>query len=237
MSDSQRVETSNEMTSAIERASSADLAFLAMDTGKVPQQFAVILILDQPGDFGLSELRKLISKRILAVPRLRQRLIKVPPGCGRSVWTDDPDFHIDHHVRAISCQAPGDEHALLEGALSVIMTPLRKDAPLWSIVLITDLADGGAALVVVLHHVIADGLGGLSVLAALLDPGLPPGHQVSAAIPIGVGDRGNMTVYFEVLSYAGVLTIAVIVDPDHGPDLGALTRLLQSELDSIMASP
>jgi hypothetical protein len=54
------------------------------------------------------------------------------------------------------------------------MTPLRKDAPLWSIVLITDLADGGAALVVVLHHVIADGLGGLSVLAALLDPGLPP---------------------------------------------------------------
>ena len=29
--------------------------------------------------------------------------------------------------------------------LSVIMTPLRKDAPLWSIVLITDLADGGAA--------------------------------------------------------------------------------------------
>ena len=46
-----------------------------------------------------------------------------------------------------------------------------------------------------------------------------------------------MTVYFEVLSYAGVLTIAVIVDPDHGPDLGGLTHLLQSELDSIIASP
>ena len=45
-----------------------------------------------------------------------------------------------------------------------------------------------------------------------------------------------MTVYFEVLSYAGVLTITVIVDPDHGPDLADLTRLLQSELDSIIAS-
>ena len=35
------------------RASPADLAFLAMDTGAIPEQFAVILILEQLGDFGL----------------------------------------------------------------------------------------------------------------------------------------------------------------------------------------
>ena len=46
-----------------------------------------------------------------------------------------------------------------------------------------------------------------------------------------------MTVYFEVLSYAGILTIAVIVDPDHGPDLDDLTRRLEDELNSIIASP
>jgi hypothetical protein len=46
-----------------------------------------------------------------------------------------------------------------------------------------------------------------------------------------------MTVYFDVLSYAGVLTIALIVDLDHGPDLDDLTRRLQNELDSIIASP
>ena len=57
----------------IERATSADLAFLAMDVGKVPQQFAVILILDRPGDLQLRQLRQLISDRILALPRLRQR--------------------------------------------------------------------------------------------------------------------------------------------------------------------
>ncbi|HET9302385.1 MAG TPA: wax ester/triacylglycerol synthase domain-containing protein, partial [Propionibacteriaceae bacterium] len=425
---------------------------VAMDTGRVPQQFAVILVLDKSDDLNLSQLQKLISNRIRAVPRLWQRLIKVPPGCGRSVWVDDADFNVDRHVRAVACRAPGDEPALYDTALSVIMDPLPKDAPLWLIILINDLADGTAAVVVVLHHVLADGLGGVNVLAALLDPGAPPaavsfpreaptraslardawrtrllgirraaglwpslrrsmfagggfrparatpcslvqqtgphlrmtvvrldrgllraaahrngattndavlvavagalhqlllsrgesidpiaitvpvsgrrpgggpaignlvspmlvdvpargnlverlaqvesavrahkaaatgpapiailggvfrflarlggyrfymkhqhrfhtlvthvrgpaepvtlgGHQVSAAIPIGVGDRGNMTVYFEVLSYAGVLTIAVIVDPDHGPDLGALTHLLQSELDSIMASP
>jgi hypothetical protein len=79
------METSGEERPSIERASSADLAVLALDTGKAPQQFAVILLLDQSDDLSLFHLRRVISDRILAVPRLRQRFIKVPPGCGRSV--------------------------------------------------------------------------------------------------------------------------------------------------------
>jgi hypothetical protein len=62
------------------------------------------------------------------------------------------------------------------------------------------------------------------------------GHEVTAAIPVGVGEGGNMTVYFEVLSYADVLTIAVVVDPAHGPDLDDLIRRLQNELTSIITS-
>jgi hypothetical protein len=140
------METSGEERPSIERASSADLAVLAMDTGKAPQQFAVILLLDQSDDLSLFHLRQVISYRILAVPRLRQRLIKVPPGCGRSVWVDEADFNIDRHVRAVSCRSPGDESALYDTALAVIMDRLPRDAPLWLIVLITDLADGAAAL-------------------------------------------------------------------------------------------
>ena len=45
-----------------------------------------------------------------------------------------------------------------------------------------------------------------------------------------------MTVYFEVLSYAGVLTIAVLVDPDRGPDIDELTHRLPNEFDLIIAS-
>ena len=63
------------------------------------------------------------------------------------------------------------------------------------------------------------------------------GHPVSEAIPVAVGERGNMTVSFEALSYAGMLTITVIIDPEHGPDLDDLTRTLHHELESIIASP
>ena len=86
------------------------------------------------------------------------------------------------------------------------MDPLPKDAPLWLIVLITDLADGAAAVVVVLHHVIADGLGGLNVLAALLDPGMPPAGVLptSGANPSTAGSRSMATRVLGVRQAAGL---------------------------------
>jgi diacylglycerol O-acyltransferase len=64
-------------------------------------------------------------------------------------------------------------------------TPLSPGRPQWSAVVVTGLADGGSALLVVLHHVVADGVGGLAVLAALADgapePGpLPPARPAPA---------------------------------------------------------
>ncbi|HSE70598.1 MAG TPA: WS/DGAT domain-containing protein, partial [Nocardioidaceae bacterium] len=44
-------------------------------------------------------------------------------------------------------------------------------APLWAARFVTGLSDGRTALVVVLHHVLSDGIGGLAVLANLVDPG------------------------------------------------------------------
>ena len=79
----------------IERASPTDRAFLAMDAwGQVPEQFGVILVLDQAGGFDLSRARQRIAERIPTVPRLRQRLIRAPFGCGGPVWVDDPQSDI-----------------------------------------------------------------------------------------------------------------------------------------------
>jgi diacylglycerol O-acyltransferase / wax synthase len=78
---------------------------------------------------------------------------------------------------------------MLDTALSVIMTPLPRDHPLWSIVLITELSAGAVAVVVVLHHVLADGLGGLNVLAALVDPGASP---AAVALPRPSPSRASL---------------------------------------------
>jgi diacylglycerol O-acyltransferase len=155
----------------IERASPSDRAFLAMDSGEVPEQFGVILTLDTAGGLDLARTRQLIAERVLAVPRLRQRLVRVPLGCGGPIWVDDPGFDIGRHVRAVACREPGDEPALLDTALSVITSALPRTAPLWAAVLITGPAGSTLALVIVLHHALADGVGGLAVLAELIDGG------------------------------------------------------------------
>ncbi|HXZ77527.1 MAG TPA: wax ester/triacylglycerol synthase domain-containing protein [Streptosporangiaceae bacterium] len=164
----------------IERASPSDRAFLAMDSGEAPEQFGVILLFDEGAGPDLTRARRLLAERVPAVPRLRQRLVKVPLGCGGPIWVDDPRFDIRRHVRAVACREPGDEPALLETALSAIMRPLPRTAPLWSAVLVTGPAGNTLALVIVLHHALADGVGGLAVLAELIDG---PSHAPEVCFP------------------------------------------------------
>jgi hypothetical protein len=55
------------------------------------------------------------------------------------------------------------------------------------------------------------------------------GSAITSAIPVGTGPGGNIPVYFEVLSYAGVLTVTAIADPGHFTSLSALTDALRTE--------
>jgi hypothetical protein len=57
------------------------------------------------------------------------------------------------------------------------------------------------------------------------------GAAVAAAVPLSVGEAGNLTVTVLALSYAGALAVTLIADPDHVPDLDLLVRALQAELD------
>ena len=63
------------------------------------------------------------------------------------------------------------------------------------------------------------------------------GCPISSAIPAGVGPGGNIPVHFEALSYAGTLTVTVIANPDHFPDLATLADALRAELAVIVDRP
>jgi WS/DGAT/MGAT family acyltransferase len=158
----------------IERASADDLMMIATDTGPVPMQVGAVLTLEAGAELDLAAATAMLAERITAVPRLRQRLVRAPLGCGRPVWVDDQAFDIGAHVRAVTCKPPGDEAALLEVAVSLVTEPLPWTRPLWSAALIPGLAGSRSAVVVVFHHVLADGIGGLAVLASLVDGGQGP---------------------------------------------------------------
>ena len=171
----------------IDRVSTDDLMSLATEHGSTPMQVGAVLLLDARNGLDPDQAARLLARRIESVPRLRQRLVTVPFGCGRPVWADDPAFDLAHHLTSVPCPAPGGEPAVLDLAATLITTPLPRDRPLWSATLVTDTAGTAvhgtavhetaahqaavhqAALIIVFHHVLADGIGGLAVLARLVD--------------------------------------------------------------------
>src|SRR5437016_10370999 len=118
---------------AADRASPADLMVLASDVGEVPMQVGAVLVLHPSEEFDLAAAERAIGERITAVPRLRQRLVRPPLGCGRPVWMDDATFDLRHHVGVLACPVPGETAELLQAAVAVVTRRLDPSRPLGSV--------------------------------------------------------------------------------------------------------
>lgn len=164
----------------IDRTSSDDMVSLASG-----MQVGAIVVLERDPD----GVEALLADRVRTVPRLRRRLVRTPFGCGRPVWVDDAGFDISRHVHRMACPPPGDEAALLDIASSLVTRPLSRSSPLWSATLVTGLTQDRAALVLVFHHVLSDGIGGLAVLANLVDGA---GHTGTAPFPAPTPSRREL---------------------------------------------
>jgi diacylglycerol O-acyltransferase / wax synthase len=159
----------------VDRVSAEDLMSLAADTGSAPMQVGAALLLSSAGPFDVDGLLTALGGRLPRVPRLRQRLINTPLGGGRPIWVDDPGFELGRHLTVVSRVGEDLERAALDAAAELITTRLDRSRPLWAArLLVGDGAGAGsAALVLVFHHVVADGIAGLAMLAALSDEADP----------------------------------------------------------------
>ena len=150
---------------------------LASDVGPTPMQVGAILRFAPGSHLTEEQVRAALADRLLGVPRLRRRLERTPAGCGRAIWVDDPTFDTTRHIHRIEAPDPGGEEALLSVAAGLMVEPLPSDRPLWAAWLVSGTDTDPPALVVLFHHVLADGIGGLAVLAQLVD-GAPPTSPV-----------------------------------------------------------
>ncbi|MGW6930840.1 wax ester/triacylglycerol synthase domain-containing protein [Lentzea sp. NPDC054927] len=191
----------------IDRTSPEDLVSLASGM----QVGAVVVLGRDPGD-----VESLLADRVRTVPRLRRRLVRAPFGCGRPVWIDDARFDITRHVHRMVCPAPGNEAALLDIASSLVIRPLPHSSPLWSATLVTGLGGDRAALILVFHHVLSDGIGGLAVLANLVD-GAP--RPETAPFPVPVPSRRELAkdAWTARRRLPGRVSFAALQWPSRGP--------------------
>ncbi|WP_406830102.1 wax ester/triacylglycerol synthase domain-containing protein [Pedococcus sp. KACC 23699] len=164
---------------AIDRASPDDMMALASDRGAVvPLQIGVLLQLDPEHGVAASRMLDVLGRRAAAVPRLRQLLAPTPVGCGRPIWVEDRDFTPGRHLDTLAVRPfeprVGDhaapEDPCLDALAALVLDRLPRDRPPWRARVLLDPSGAAVAVAVVLHHVLADGVGGLALLAALLDP-------------------------------------------------------------------
>ena len=117
--------------------------------------FVTVTLLDQPAD--MARLRRRMSRAVVLVPRLRQRVLDRPLGLA-PVWVDVAEVDIDHHVRSITLPAPGTIRQLLDMATELLVQPFDRERPLWEFLAVDGLGDGQGAFIQKMHHTISDSL-------------------------------------------------------------------------------
>jgi diacylglycerol O-acyltransferase / wax synthase len=225
--------------------SNADAAWLHMDQPTNPMVVNSVFLFDEPLDLGA--LAATFEERIVdEFPRFRQRVAEQT--LGRPRFEDDPDFHLDQHVHVRALPTPGDTAALRELVGELITGPLDFSRPLWHIYLIEGHGDGCAVLVRI-HHCIADGIALSRVMLLLTDeesgPGIAPLAPASRRdrLPFGSLLRpvaGALSLVRGAASLAVHEGMEVLADPGHVGRLagraargtGTLAKLLTTPADS-----
>jgi diacylglycerol O-acyltransferase len=163
----------------MQRLSGLDASFLYLETPTMHMHVALVAVLDpasMPGGYDFERVQTYIDRGVRTQPQLQRRLVEVPLKIDHPVWLDEPHFDTLHHIRRVSCAAPGGQAELTALVGRIMSTPLDRARPLWEGWVIEGLEGGRIALVAKVHHAITDGVAGAQILAAMFSgsPDAPP---------------------------------------------------------------
>ncbi len=167
----------------VERMSKVDTAWLRMDSAHNLMMILGVWLIKPAVSY--DDTRDRIEERLLKYPRFSQRAQLDTTGAS---WVTDTTFDISRHVLREKLPAGARAHpqqALQTRLAELAMQPMDRRYPLWDFRLIEHF-DGGSALLVRIHHCIADGLALIAVIQSLVDGGSePPQHQAHASATSG----------------------------------------------------
>lgn len=117
-------------------------------------------------------------------PRLRQKVVVPALPAAAPRWVVDPDFDLDFHVRRVRAPEPGRLREVFDLAEVMVQSPMDISRPLWTVTLVEGLADGKAAMLLQISHVLTDGAGGIEMFAHIYDQERDPSAEPPPPQPI-----------------------------------------------------
>ncbi len=160
-----------------ERISHVDTAWLRMDRPNNLMQIVGVMLFE--GELDYQRLRQSIERRMLSFSRFRQ--VARHDG-SHYVWEDHPDFDLDQHLRRAVLPGAAGKAELQCFVADLASTPLHPSRPLWAFHLV-ETTLGGPALVMRIHHSIADGIALVGVILSMADESAPlPPRQAATVV-------------------------------------------------------
>lgn len=157
----------------MEQLTSLEAGFLAAEDSDRRVSLAVggLAVLEGPIPRHQS-LMSTLARRIGVFPPFAQRLRRRPFDLGRPEWVADPGFDLAHHVRRIALPSPGDDQQLFRLVADVMARRMDRSRPLWEIWAFEGLAADRWALLMKVHHCVADGIATARMFGLLCDGGI-----------------------------------------------------------------
>jgi WS/DGAT/MGAT family acyltransferase len=188
--------------------SSVDAALLGMEDSTNLMMVAGVMLFKRPLE--MEKLKAVLASRLLPFERFRQRIIFPRLPLLRPYWELDPHFNLNAHLHRLALPQPGDRLALERMLSDLVSTPFDFTKPLWHFHLVEGYEEG-CALIVRMHHAIADGMSLVSLFMAVAD--MHPNAPISLDEQVksnGYRPIGPMTQLVEQMDYAAGRTRHVV---------------------------
>lgn len=203
-----------------ESMSKVDTAWLRMDSAS--NLMAILGVWTLKPGVRHADLCRRVEERLLKYDRFRQRVHEDSSGAR---WVDHAVDVRQHVVREKLPRRADPQAALRDRIGELAMMPLDRARPLWQMHLVEDY-EGGSALIVRIHHCLADGIALILVTLSLVDGGKPPlPRRRRAEAEDGEGWLGQtlvgplMGLASKALDAAGegaAKSLGMLLDPKHG---------------------
>ncbi|UXI02461.1 wax ester/triacylglycerol synthase family O-acyltransferase [Photobacterium sp. TY1-4] len=148
-----------------------DFSFIAFETAKTPMHVTGLVILDPPREQAATFAQDLYSHFLAqtetAAPfnwRLKWSLT------GKPSWEAMPQVNLDDHLRITMLPSPGNEQQLQQVVGRLHSQVLDRSRPMWEVWVIGGLEHNRVALVMKIHHSMADGVRASRIFTSCCHP-------------------------------------------------------------------
>ncbi len=162
----------------MKRLTGWDAVLLYSETPNVHMHTIKVAVIELDADsrgMGIEAFRQVIAGRMDKLVPLGYQLIDVPLKFHHPMWRENCEVDLNYHIRPWQLAAPGGRRELDEAIGQIASTPLDRAYPLWEMYFVEGLANDRIAVVVKIHHALADGVASANLMALGMDLMPTPG--------------------------------------------------------------